>query len=197
MIEARHSKSAKLLAMGWAPLPWFLFWVTVGGLLVPGYNWIGQHASELTLVPGLPDIMVKIAAIGSGAAFVIFAIGLWMESDRTISWGAISWIVFGLSMISNGIWIMGDPRHGFYAIGIINLVAPALSLAENRKLAEDRFVYAVTVAASLACVLYLWLNLTANMPNELSGLFQRLFSSINSLWPMVVAWRMNGIRASR
>lgn len=197
MIEARHSKSAKLLAMGWVPLPWFLFWVTVGGLLVPGYNWAAQHASELTLVPGLPDIAIKIAAIGSGSAFILFATGLWMESDRRISWGAISWIVFGLAMISNGIWIMGDPRHGFYAIGIINLIAPALSIAENRKLTEDRYAYAVTVVASLASVLYLWLNLTGNIPNELGGLFQRLFSSINSLWPMVVAWRMIGIRASR
>ena len=171
--------------------------MTVGGLLVPGYNWAAQHASELTLVPGLPDIAIKIAAIGSGSAFILFATGLWMESDRRISWGAISWIVFGLAMISNGIWIMGDPRHGFYAIGIINLIAPALSIAENRKLTEDRYAYAVTVVASLASVLYLWLNLTGNIPNELGGLFQRLFSSINSLWPMVVAWRMIGIRASR
>lgn len=91
---------------------------------------------------------------------------------------------------------MGDPRHGFYAIGIMNIIAPALSLAEDRRLADDRVIYPVTVIVSLASVVYLWLMLTGNEPAGLRGLSQRLFSSINSLWPMVVAARMTRVTAA-
>jgi hypothetical protein len=180
----------KLLVLGWIPLPWFLLWTTIGGLLLPGYDPVSQHASELTLVPGLPNIAVKIAVLGTGASIIGFATSLWISSGRRLSWGSICWIVFGLSMLSNGIWNMGDPRHGFYAIGVMNIVAPALCLAESRKLADDRIIYLVTVTVTLANVLYLWLMLTGNDPAAFRGLSQRLFSSLNSLWPMAVAWRM-------
>jgi len=179
-----------MISAGILPLPWFIIWVTIGGMFMPGYSWISQHASEMTLVPGTANILLKIGALGTGVFFILFALGLWRYSDRKISWGAICWIVFGFSMVSNGIWNMGDPKHGFYAIGILNIVAPALSLAENRKLADDRIVYLTTIAVSFSAILYLWLNVTGNDPEGYRGISQRLFSSINSLWPMVVAWRV-------
>ncbi len=185
------SKTMKtMISAGVLPLPWFIIMVTIGGMFMPGYSWISQHASEMTLVPGTANVLLKIAAFGAGVFFILFALGLWHYSERKISWGSLCWIVFGLSMVSNDIWNMGDPRHGFYAIGILNIVAPALSLAENRKLADDRIVYFTTVAVSFSGILYLWLNVTGNDPEEYRGISQRLFSSINSLWPLVVAWRV-------
>ncbi|MEK9213287.1 DUF998 domain-containing protein [Sphingomonas sp. 2378] len=179
-----------MISAGILPLPWFIIWVTIGGMFMPGYSWISQHASEMTLVPGTANVLLKIGAFGTGVFFILFAVGLWRYSDRKISWGSICWIVFGFSMLSNGIWNMGDPKHGFYAIGIINIVTPALSLAENRKLADDRIVYFTTIAVRFSGILYLWLNVTGNDPEGYRGISQRLFSSINSLWPMVVAWRV-------
>ncbi len=179
-----------MISAGILPLPWFIIWVTIGGMFMPGYSWISQHASEMTLVPGTANILLKIGALGTGVFFILFALGLWRYSDRKISWASICWIVFGFSMVSNGIWNMGDPKHGFYAIGILNIAAPALALAENRKLADDRIVYLTTIAVSFSAILYLWLNVTGNDPEGYRGISQRLFSSINSLWPMVVAWRV-------
>jgi len=40
---------------------------------------------------------------------------------------------------------------------------------------------------SIAAVVYLWLNLVGADPQGFRGLTQRLFSSINSLWPFLVA----------
>lgn len=180
----------KLILAGFLPLPWFMIWVTIGGMFMPGYSWISQHASEMTLVPGTADVLLKIGALGTGVFFVLFALGLWAYSGRKFAWGAICWAVFGFSMIANGVWSMGDPRHGFYAIGIFNIIAPALSLVENRKLADDRILYLTTIVVSLSGVLYLWLNVTGNDPEGYRGVTQRLFSSINSLWPMIVAWRV-------
>jgi hypothetical protein len=85
---------------------------------------------------------------------------------------------------------MGGPLHGLYNIGIANLVAPALAALEDRRLREDRVVYFATVAVSFASILYLWLNLGGLDPPELRGLTQRIFSSINSAWPMAVAARL-------
>lgn len=106
MRGVRHPEADKLIALGWVPLPWFLFWTTIGGLAAPGYSPLSQHASELTLLPGWPDMAVKIAALGSGASFIAFAAGLWMYAGKRPAWGAICWIVFGVSMLSTafGTW---------------------------------------------------------------------------------------------
>lgn len=176
-----------LIAAGLIPLPWFLVWSLIGGALAPGYSSISQHASELTLLPGLPHTLLNIAAIGSGVGFIVFAIGVWLESDRRLAVGALCWLVFGISMISNGLWQMGSPLHGLYALGLANLIAPPLSLLELPRLRDNKFAYALTAFVSVAAIVYLWLNLNGLDPPEYRGLTQRIFSSINSLWPAVVA----------
>jgi hypothetical protein len=98
-------------------------------------------------------------------------------------------------MISNGLWPMGSPLHGLYAVGILNLIAPALSLLELRSLRDRTIPYAATVLASLAGIVYLWLNLTGNDPEGYRGLTQRVFSSINAGWPAVIAGSL--LRARR
>jgi hypothetical protein len=82
---------------------------------------------------------------------------------------------------------MGTPLHGLYAAGIVALVAPALSLLELRDLRDGRVPFGMTVLVSLCGVAYLWLNLTGADPEGYRGLTQRVFSSINSLWPAAIA----------
>ncbi len=176
-----------LIAAGLVPLPWFLVVSSIGGWLEPGYSAISQHASELTVRPGLPHTLLNVAAIGSGIGFAVFAIGLWLESGRRLAVGAICWFVFGISMISNGIWPMGNPLHGLYILGLSNLIAPSLSLLELDKLRSNSFAYWLTAFVSVAAVAYLWMNLNGLDPQSFRGLTQRIFSSINSLWPAVVA----------
>jgi hypothetical membrane protein len=175
------------LAAGLVPLPWFLLWSTIAGMLSPGYQPLAQHASELTLQPGLPHTLLNVAAIGSGLAFVVFAIGLWLESGRTFAAGALCWLLFGIAMTSNGLWPMGTPLHGLYALGVANLIAPALSLLESARLRDNRFALNLTVFVSIAGIIYLWLNLIGADPQNLRGLTQRIFSSINALWPAMIA----------
>nr|WP_262920365.1 DUF998 domain-containing protein [Stenotrophomonas maltophilia] len=176
-----------LLSAGLLPLPWFLFWTSVAALFAPGYNPLAQHASELLQAPTLASICARIAAIGSGVGFVAFAIGTWRESGRRIAVGAICWLVFGISMLTNGLWPMGHPMHGFYTIGIANIIAPAMSHIELSAWSANRRAYAVTAMVSIAGIVYLWLNVVGVDPEGLRGLTQRLFSSINSLWPFLVA----------
>jgi hypothetical protein len=172
-----------LIAAGLVPLPWFLLWSLVGGWLEPGYSAISQHASELTVRSGLPHTLLNVAAIGSGLGFAVFAIGVWLESGRRLAVGALCWLIFGISMISNGIWPMGNPLHGLYILGLSNLIAPALSQLELTKLRDNKFAYWLTAFVSVAAIAYLWMNLNGLDPQQHRGLTQRIFSSINSLWP--------------
>lgn len=174
-----------LLFAGLLPFPWFLAWSTVGGLVLPDYNAISQHASELLSAGGTPAICLKVAAIGSGLGFVAFGAGLWARSRHPVAFGAATWMLFGLAMISNGIWPMGDPMHGLYALGIVNLIAPALSHIEVARWLPTRRHYGITALVSVSGVVYLWLNLTGNDPQAFRGLTQRIFSSINALWPFL------------
>jgi len=183
-----HHLTRILLCAGFVPLPWFLLFTTIGGALAPGYSAISQQGSELTLLPGAPHLMLNTAAIGTGVSFIVFAIGLWLESRRKLALGALCWILFGIAMVSNGLWIMGDRRHGLYAIGIANLIAPALAQLESQALHDDDRALTVTAFVSFCGLLYLWLNLTGNDPHGFSGLTQRIFSSINSFWPAAMAW---------
>lgn len=176
-----------LLKAGFIPLIWFLFWSALGAAFAPGYSSMRQQVSELGLIAGPPEVFEQIAGLGTGLAFIIFAIGLWISSDKKIAIGAVAWIVFGVAMMSNGIWHMGSPMHGLYAIGIINLIAPAMSCLDSTALRNNRAAYVLTAVVSLSGILYLWLNLLGLDPQDLRGLTQRVFSSINSLWPFVAA----------
>lgn len=82
---------------------------------------------------------------------------------------------------------MGHPMHGFYTIGIANIIAPAMSHIEMSAWSVNHRAYAVTAAVSVAGIVYLWLNVVGADPEGYRGLTQRVFSSINSLWPFLVA----------
>jgi Zn-dependent membrane protease YugP len=92
-----------LLMAGLIPLPWFLIWSSLAGALATDYHALSQHASELTLRPGAPHTLLNVAAIGSGVAFIAFAIGLWLESGKRLAIGALCWLAFGIAMTSNGL----------------------------------------------------------------------------------------------
>lgn len=177
-----------LLAAGLLPLPWFLCWTTLGGAVTPGYRGLSQQGSELLAAGGAGALCLRVAALGSGLALIAFAGGLWSVASRGVAVGAAAWMVFGLSMLSNGVWPMGSPLHGLYTAGIVNLIAPALSHLELGRRLPRRRDYVLTAAVSLCGVAYLWLNLTGHDPAAFRGLTQRVFSSINAAWPFVVSW---------
>jgi len=172
---------------GLVPLPWFLFWTACGGMLVPGYSALSQHASELLGAGGGAALCARLSAFGSGLAFIAFALGLMALSPQRPALGALCYLLFGVSRISGGIWPMGSPMHGLYAIGVMNIIAPALAHIELDGLLRARRAYRLTAFVSFCGFLYLWLNLTSNDPDAYRGLTQRIFSSINSLWPYTVA----------
>lgn len=176
-----------LISAGYVPLPAWLILVTIAGLITPGYSPIESHASVMTLEKGASLWITNSAALITGAALIAFGAGVWFASQRFISGGALCWIIFGDSMIANGIWPMGSPMHGLYAIGITNILGPALTTLETRNEKLRERMMGITVFCSLAGVFYLWLILVGLDPEGYTGLTQRIFGSINFLWPLIFA----------
>jgi len=179
-----------LLSFGFLPAVWFLLFVSIAGSLVPRYSSVAQQASELTLVAGAPRSLVDVAALGVGLFLAIFAVGLWRASSRPIAFGALAWALFGLSMASNGIWIMGSPMHGAYGLGLIVMVAPALAALETIGLAADDSIYWITGVVSFLGIVYFWLNTLGYDPALYRGLTQRIYACLTLLWPAWAAYRL-------
>lgn len=64
-------------------------------------------------------------------------------------------MIFGVSMLTNGLCPMGHPMHGFYAIGIADIIAPAMSHIELSAWSANRRAYAVTTVVSIAGIVCL------------------------------------------
>lgn len=183
----QQNTKALLLRAGLVPLPAWLFITTLAGFFAVDYNPIALHVSMMTLQEGMAHLLVNIAALTSGAAIIIFGAGIWLVSNRAFSGGALCWVFFGIAMIANGIWPTGSPMHGLYIIGIFNILAPALSLLDIWDETLRNKLHGMTVFVSLSSVLYLWLLLNGFDPEGYSGLSQRVFGSINFLWPLFFA----------
>ena len=181
--------SKTLIKAGYIPLPAWLIISTIAGFIATDYNPITSHVSVMTLQEGPAHLLANIAALLSGIALIAMSIGIWAQSKRIISVGALGWILFGTAMVTNGIWPMGSQMHGFYVIGIFNIIAPAMTLLDIRDEALREKLHTITALVSFSGMLYLWLALTGFEPEGYSGLFQRLFGSINFLWPFVFSWQ--------
>ncbi|MEP3655963.1 MAG: DUF998 domain-containing protein [Litorimonas sp.] len=179
---------SNFLRAGFVVLPAWIILATIAGFFAGDYNPIASHVSVMTLEDTPGHFIANLAALIAGGSLVLFGLGLWRLSKRIFAAGALCWIVFGVSMIGNGIWPMGSPMHGIYIIGIFNVLAPALTLLDLRDSHLMRKLHGVTVFVSLMGVLYLWILLNGFDPEGYSGLTQRIFGSINYLWPFVFAW---------
>lgn len=145
------------------PLTW--------GLATPGYSSISQQLSELEHLSGLPALATRAGALLSGLSIIAFAAVLLAHKPRPMLFSGLTAGVFGISMMSNGLFVMGSPLHGLYAIGLTCILAPACFAAERPQ--GERPDQISLVAASLT-LLYMWGVVTGLDPAGFHGLTQRL-----------------------
>ncbi len=184
-----------LVKAGIIPLPAWLLLATIAGFFATDYSAIASHVSVMTLEDGAAHQIANLAAWIAGLSLIAFGVGIWTISGRTLSVGGLCWIIFGVSMVANGIWPMGGPMHGLYIIGIFNIIAPALSLLDVRDERLREKLYGLTAFVSFMGVIYLWLMLNGFDPEGYSGLTQRFFGSINFLWPLVFVLQHSRLKA--
>jgi hypothetical membrane protein len=171
-------------------LPLYFFVpVLIAGILTADYSAISQHASEITLTDNLTAITVlNTGAILTGLSCILLSIGLIRVSKKRSLLSAILLLIFGISMISNGLYPMGNPMHGFYGIGLSMMILPFVSCYEFKGSSIDKKYFPITVIAGLVIFIYFWSMLVGLDPAEYRGLTQRIASVVIFGWVAYLAF---------
>jgi Protein of unknown function (DUF998) len=146
----------------------------VFGFFEPRYSSISQHMSELELLHGSAAMATRAGALVSGFSIIVFGGALLLERASRMPFTAGAALVFGASMVSNGIFVMGSPLHGLYAIGLSVILVPAFFAAENRSRSGVMGPDRISLLASALILVYMWLLMTGLDPAATRGLTQRL-----------------------
>ena len=181
-----------LLRQGYA-LP-FLFFVPVliAGFLLPDYSAIAEHGSVMTLSHNAwARNLVKFGALSSGISCVLLALGLVLNIGKRVALSAVLMSIFGIGMISNGIWPMGSPLHGLYGAPIVMMILPFALAYEVKGMPLPTLFFRLTIVAGLVNFVYSWALLVGLDPVEYMGLTQRLASITMFGWLGYTAYHLN------
>ncbi|GAB2570922.1 DUF998 domain-containing protein [Dyella jejuensis] len=152
------------------------------GLFVPGYSVLSQQMSELEMYATLPNVATRVAAIVSGLSIALFGMGLLLRYPRESRFTMLAAVIFGVSMIGNGVFTMGSPWHGLYGIGLFDMLVPAFFAAEIAAPRGLKSLTTASMAVSVVCLVYNWSMIVHLDPPGLQGLTQRIFSVIAFGW---------------
>jgi hypothetical protein len=151
-------------------------------LYVPGYSSVGQHLSELDLLHHPIAMAARIVSFIVGLPIAAFGIALLFgKAPRMVFTGASS-VVFGASMISTGIFVMGSPLHGLYGVAMALILVPACYAAELPRRNNTQLAVTVSLIVAFANLAYLWLLLNHLEPHAMRGLTQRMSILIMFAW---------------
>lgn len=168
--------------------------VPLGAMLVPillafflpGYSSISQHISEVALLDHPIALVQRGAALITGVSITLF--GTWLFLVKASNYTAVAAVLFGASMISNGVFVMGSPLHGLYGLGFFMVLVPAFFAAEVAP-ANSR-LRSLSMFAALAIMSYLWLMISGFDPEAFRGLTQRVATLLIFGWYAVASYSL-------
>lgn len=144
------------------------------GFTVPGYSSVSEHMSKLGLLGGYAALSEQITCVISGVSIIIFSLSLIRHPSGQFAFTVLTSFLFGINMLSNGIFPMGSPLHGFYGVGFFSVLTPALFVAEINPSERPQIFFVVSKCAAVVSLFYLWLMVTHLDPKGFQGLTQRL-----------------------
>lgn len=158
------------------------------GFFVADYNSLSQHMSELQLRDPWIAWSVRAGAFIAGVSVCLFAIGCSvMHGKFRFSFTSLAAFAFGVGMISNGIFIIGSPLHGFYGLPIFLVLVPAFFVAEFHDIFPGKWFRDISLLTALLSLAYMWMLLVGFDPPEFRGLTQRAATMISFGWYALAA----------
>ncbi len=167
------------------PLAAMLVPITIA-LFLPNYSSISQHISEVALLDHPIAIIQRSAAILTGVSIALF--GVWLYLARLFKFTALVAVIFAISMVSNGIFVMGSPMHGLYGLGFFMVLIPAFFAAEVGR--ENIFLKNFSMLIAFLTMSYLWLMVSGLDLHAIRGLTQRVATLIIFGWYSVVCFSL-------
>lgn len=154
----------------------FIIPAFIAGLLVLGYDMIKQHISEITLTPYKSAILIfAIGQMLSGLSCILLALGIIFNFKKFYFSSSIL-IIFGISMISNGIFPMGNVMHGFYGIGLSFMLLPFVACYELKNENIKEIFFKISIISGVVIFIYFWSMIVGLDPANYKGLTQRIAS---------------------
>ena len=174
----------------------FFIPVFVAGFLTDGYSMISQHASEITLTDfGLAKTVINGGALLTGASCIILAFGIALNFKKFYL-SSVFLAIFGLSMLSNGIYPMGTIMHGFYGIGLSLMLLPFIACYELKNENINKRFFTLSLISGIVIFVYLWSMLVGLDPSNYRGLTQRIASVFIFGWISYLAYTLKNILPS-
>lgn len=171
---------------------YFFIPVLTAGALVAHYDAISQHASEITLTPFYDaKLILNAGAVLTGLSCITLALGILLKLKQKFFLSSVLLVLFGTSMISNGLYPMGNPMHGFYGLGLSLMILPFVVCYELKTIVTAPKFYTVTLVSGLLIFVYLWSMLVGLDPSAYRGLTQRLASVVIFGWLSYLAYQVN------
>ena len=168
--------------------------VFVGGLLTENYSLIQQHASEITLTESYNAIVViNCGAILTGLSCIVLGLGIVLKFNKFLL-TSILLSIFGVSMISNGIYPMGSILHGFYGIGLSYMILPFVACYELKNELMEKAFFRVSLFVGFFVFIYFWSMLVGLDPSNFKGLTQRIASVFIFGWIGYLAYVLKKTR---
>lgn len=175
------------------------------GLFVADYNSVAQHMSELELRTDWIAWVVRFGAGVSGLSIMLFAVGCFLLPQENtsgvdqgggvrFSFTGLVAMLFGVGMVSNGVFIIGSPLHGLYGLPIFSVLVPAFFVAEYARTAAadiwPTWFTGFSLLVALLALIYMWALLVGFDPAAYRGLTQRTSTLVSFGWYAAVAFAM-------
>lgn len=178
-------KQAKILPL--------LFFVPlyISASMVDGYSHIKQHGSEITISGfDTAKMLLNSGAILSGISCVILALGILINFRKYFITSALL-TLFGISMVSNGIYPMGTMMHGIYGMGLVLMILPFVACYELKNEGLNRSFFTISIFCGFVIFFYLWSIFVNLDPSNFRGLTQRVASIFIFGWIAYLAFTLS------
>jgi hypothetical protein len=157
---------------------------------LPGYSSLSQHISEVALIDHPIAAIQRSAAVAAGVSILLFGFGALCRSPKSLPYTGVAAAIFGISMISNGLFVMGSPLHGLYGLGLFMTLVPAFFAAEFRNAHGGDSTYKLSMAVAAFNMFYMWVMLSGFDPQPFRGLTQRIATIVIFGWYSLAAYAM-------
>ncbi|MGO2127546.1 MAG: DUF998 domain-containing protein [Pseudoalteromonas prydzensis] len=180
-----------------AHIVWIASIVNIGlGVIIPDFDFFAKSISYVALEAPLYAYTHRTANIIIGLSMCGFAFGIYRTSQSRISSASLSCFLFGISMISAGIWTLETPLHLLYNLSIFMIILPIAFSLEFKNIIKSQSFENVCVGVTVLHVLMFWLIYAGFIPQDYNGLIQRVWAIPTMGWFGVAAYMLSSRRIS-
>lgn len=174
-----------------AHLIWIVSIVNIGiGIIIPGFDFVSKSISYVALEAPIYAYTHRVADIIIGLSMCGFAISMQLKSTNRFSTAMLATLLFGISMISAGIWTLETPLHLLYNLSIFMIIAPIAFALEFKNIIKSSAFESICVAVTVLHVFMFWLIYAGFIPQEFNGLIQRLWAIPTMGWFGIAAYKL-------